>query len=80
VVDLYLERTDVAIRVGKLADSSLMARKIGETRRRIVASPAYLARHGTPATPEDLIHHNCLGFNHRSRRMEMIWRRFFDGA
>jgi DNA-binding transcriptional LysR family regulator len=71
VVDLYLDRTDVAIRVGKLADSNLMARRIGETRRRIVASPAYLARHGTPQTPEDLVHHNCLGFNFR--RAMPVW-------
>ncbi|MEA1675948.1 LysR family transcriptional regulator [Nitrospirillum sp. BR 11163] len=71
VVDLYLDRTDVAIRVGKLVDSNLMARKIGETKRRIVASPAYLKRHGTPKTPEDLVHHNCLGFNFR--RAMPVW-------
>lgn len=71
VVDLYLERTDVAIRVGKLQDSNLMARRIGETRRRIVASPAYLARHGVPTTPEDLVQHNCLGFNFR--RAKPVW-------
>ncbi len=71
VVDLYLDRTDIAIRVGKLQDSNLMARKIGETRRRIVASPAYLAKHGTPLTPEDLVHHNCLGFNFR--RANPVW-------
>ena len=73
VADLYLERTDIAIRVGKLADSNLMARKIGETRRRIVASAAYLARHGTPRSPEDLVHHNCLGFNFR--RAMPVWPR-----
>lgn len=71
VVDLYLERTDVAIRVGRLPDSTLMARRIGETRRRIVASPAYLARFGTPATPADLAGHNCLGFNFR--RANPVW-------
>ncbi|WP_157217905.1 LysR family transcriptional regulator [Flavisphingomonas formosensis] len=71
LVDLYLDRTDVAIRVGKLADSNLMARRIGETRRRIVASPAYLARHGKPQVPEDLAHHNCLGFNFR--RAMPVW-------
>ncbi|RRN63846.1 LysR family transcriptional regulator [Caulobacter sp. 602-1] len=71
VVDLYLDRTDIAIRVGKLQDSNLMARKIGETRRRIVASPTYLAKHGTPQTPEDLVHHNCLGFNFR--RANPVW-------
>ncbi len=71
VVDLYLDRTDVAIRVGKLQDSNLMARRIGETRRRLVASPAYLARHGTPQAPEDLMSHNCLGFNFR--RANPVW-------
>lgn len=71
VVDLYLDRTDVAIRVGKLPDSNLMARRIGATRRRVVASPAYLARHGTPHVPEDLVHHNCLGFNFR--RAMPVW-------
>lgn len=71
VVDLYLERTDIAIRVGKLRDSNLMARKLGETRRRIVASPAYLAKHGTPLTPGDLAGHNCLGFNFR--RANPVW-------
>lgn len=71
VVDLYLERTDVAIRVGRLPDSNLMARKIGTTKRRIVASPAYLARWGVPKTPEDLLRHNCLGFNFR--RANPVW-------
>lgn len=71
VVDLYLERTDVAIRVGRLPDSNLVARKIGETKRRIVASPAYLERRGVPETPEDLLHHNCIGFNFR--RANPVW-------
>jgi len=71
VVDLYLDRTDIAIRVGKLPDSNLMARKIGETKRCIVASPAYLERHGTPTTPEELVNHNCLGFNFR--RAMPVW-------
>lgn len=71
VVDLYLDRTDIAIRVGRLQDANLMTRKIGDTRRRIVASPAYLAQWGVPQTPEDLIHHNCLGFNFR--RIRPVW-------
>jgi len=65
MVDLYLDRTDVAIRVGALPDSSLPPRKIGETRSCIVASPSYPGRRGTPRTPEDLAAHNCLGFNFR---------------
>lgn len=71
VVDLYLDRTDVAIRVGPLPDSSLTARRIGQTRRRIVASPDYLARHGVPRTPEELTTHNCIGFNFR--RSNPVW-------
>lgn len=71
VVDLYLERTDVAFRIGRLQDSNLVARKIGTTRRRIVASPDYLARHGMPVTPEGLAAHNCLGFNFR--RSSAVW-------
>ena len=71
IVDLYLDRTDVAFRVGSLADSSLLARKIGVAHRKIVASPAYLDAHGTPVTIEDLDGHNCLGFNFR--RAAPVW-------
>lgn len=71
VLDPYLERTDVAIRVGGLSDSSLMARKIGETRRGIAAAPAYIARNGMPRTVDELIHHNCLGFNFQ--RSNTVW-------
>lgn len=63
IVDLLEERADIAIRSGDLPDSSLKARKLLETKRRIVASPDYLAAHGTPIEPRDLAHHNCLRFN-----------------
>ncbi|WP_134498978.1 LysR family transcriptional regulator [Microvirga pakistanensis] len=66
VIDLLEERADVAIRSGALRDSSLKARKILESRRVIVASPGYLATHGTPQAPDDLDQHNCLTFNFRS--------------
>ena len=59
-VDLIEEKIDVAIRLGRLASSSLIAKKIGEQRRLIVASPAYLAQRGRPKTPDDLLDHNCL--------------------
>lgn len=59
-VDLVKEGVDVAIRVGPLADSSLVARKIGTSRRVVVASPEYLIKHGFPKTPSDLKSHECL--------------------
>lgn len=77
LVDIAAGQADVAVRFGPLADSPLTARKLGETRRVIVASPAYLARHGTPQQPEDLHDHNCLSFNFR--RAEPIWPFCRDG-
>ena len=61
VVDLMEERADIAIRVGPLRESRLLARKLGESRMVVVAAPAYLADHGTPRTPADLAKHNMLG-------------------
>jgi len=60
VVDIVDEGIDVAIRIGRLADTSFMARKIGEDKRLICAAPAYLARHGTPLHPQDLARHVCI--------------------
>lgn len=74
VIDLVDQRTDVAIRVGNLRDSSLMARKLFENRRVIVASPAYLERHGLPTEPQDLMHHDCLRFNFRRSQDEWPFR------
>ncbi|KTT36482.1 LysR family transcriptional regulator [Pseudomonas rhizoryzae] len=65
VVDILAGQADVAIRFGQLADSPLTARPLGVTGQVVVASPAYLARHGTPQVPEDLLGHNCLRFNFR---------------
>ena len=71
IIDLYMERTDIAFRVGRLQNSTMMARRIGVARRKIVAAPAYLESHGMPQTIEDLWHHNCLGFNFR--RAAPVW-------
>ena len=60
VVDMVEEGVDIAIRIGRLADTSFMARKIGEDKRLICAAPAYLAHHGTPRRPEELTRHNCI--------------------
>nr|WP_314072274.1 LysR family transcriptional regulator [uncultured Roseococcus sp.] len=68
VVDLLAQRADLAIRMGALPDSGLVARKLGQSRAVVCASPAYLARRGTPATPAELAAHNCLGFNFRRGR------------
>lgn len=62
VAALIDEGIDVAVRIGELPDSSLVAQKVGVVRRILVASPAYLARRGTPAAPADLRHHTVIGF------------------
>jgi len=64
VVDILEQRTDVAVRAGPLKSSNLVARKLGQTRMMIVGAPAYLARHGTPLTPGELLAHNRLGPNY----------------
>jgi DNA-binding transcriptional LysR family regulator len=77
VVDLVEEGVDIAIRVGRLADSSFMARKIGEDVRLVCATPAYLARHGTPERPEELQRHNCIV--NRDRAHLNRWQFQIDG-
>ncbi|GHD24621.1 LysR family transcriptional regulator [Tianweitania populi] len=77
IADIAGGEADVAIRFGPLVDSALTARKLGTHRRIIVASPDYLARHGTPDVPEDLLRHNCLNFSFR--RAEPVWPFHKDG-
>ena len=60
VIDLVEEGIDIAVRIGRLTDTSFMARRIGEDRRLICAAPSYLANHGTPRRPEELARHNCI--------------------
>ncbi len=61
-VDLIEERADLAIRIGALPDSTLNARRLGASHIRVLAAPAYLEKHGLPATVEDLKAHRTLGF------------------
>lgn len=66
VVDLIEEGYDVAVRIGRLADSGLIARRLSTCRLVVCASPDYLARRGTPRTPPDLLEHNCLLYAYAS--------------
>jgi DNA-binding transcriptional LysR family regulator len=77
VIDLMAQRADVAIRMGNLPDSGLIARKLAESRRVICAAPSYLARKGTPQTPTDLRHHDCVTFNFK--RLQSSWPFRADG-
>lgn len=77
VIDLLAERTDVVVRAGPLKDSSLIARKLGETPMLIVAAPDYLQRVGEPASVSDLDRHTRIGFGY-PREIEG-WRFLCDG-
>jgi len=71
-LDLIDEGLDVAVRIGPLADSSLVARRVGEVRRVLVASPAYLAARGTPKKPAELVAHDTILGSTRPEASE--WR------
>lgn len=71
-VDLVEAGADVAVRVGELEDSSLVARRLARNRRILCASPDYLARAGTPEHPQDLASHNCLIYTRHHGNV--IWR------
>jgi len=62
IVDLIEQRTDLAIRIGSLRDSTLRARSLGSFRLRLLAAPAYLEVHGRPRRVEDLARHSLIGF------------------
>ncbi len=61
-VDLIEEGWDLAVRIGRLKDSSLVARRLAPCRTVVCAAPSYLKEHGTPETLDDLTQHNCLGY------------------
>ncbi len=62
IIDLLEHRTDIAIRIGALRDSSLHARTLGGSRQRVLASPGYLKKHGTPSGASQLGQHSLLGY------------------
>lgn len=71
-LDLIEDGIDVAVRIGHLSDSALLARRVGEVRRVVVASPGYLAQHGAPKTPAELTRHDTVFGSARSEALE--WR------
>jgi len=72
LIDLIGERVDIALRIGVLADSSLVARKLGSMARQLCASPAYLAERGWPAQPRDLLQHDWLGSKPANAGADML--------
>ena len=79
-IDLVEEAVDVAIRIGALQDSSLIARRLTQCQLRTVGAPSYFTRHGRPRKPEDLTEHNCLSFLIRDTGAVREWRFRRDGA
>ena len=73
-VNMVEERIDVAIRIGHLVDGDLRATKVGEVRRVACASPDYLARHGVPATPDELAAHDGITFRGFANAPEWRYR------
>ncbi len=74
IIDLVEEGFDLAIRLGKLDDSSLIARKITQTKLVVCAAPSYLEEHGVPKTPADLLNYNCLIYKPSSINDEWIFK------
>ncbi len=76
-VELQRDAVDVAIRMGPLHDATFRARKLGSSRKVVVAAPSYLVNRAAPQTPADLKHHNCINFNFRRSLDE--WPFMVDG-
>jgi DNA-binding transcriptional LysR family regulator len=74
VVSMIDEGIDVAVRIGHLRDSSLIAIRVGEVRRVVCASPQYLRRHGTPRTPAEISRHRCVRHTGLAPRSEWQFR------
>jgi DNA-binding transcriptional LysR family regulator len=74
LVNLIEEGMDVAVRIARLPDSSLVAIPVGKVRRVVCASPEYLRRRGTPRTPQDLREHDCIRHTGNARRADWQFR------
>lgn len=73
-VDVIEEGYDVSVRISDLPDSSLVARRLGPCRHVVVASPAYLEKHGTPTSPGELQHHNIVTFRYQESALHWHFR------
>lgn len=80
VIDLVEEGWDVAVRIARIADQNLIARKLGPCRLLVAAAPAYLARRGTPGTAAELSDHNCLGYTFSAAVGPDVWTFGADGG
>ncbi len=80
VVDLLEEGWDVSVRIGRIQDQTLMARKLAPCRLLVAGSPAYLAERGTPRTVAELSSHNCLGYTLSSALGPHRWSFGLDGS
>jgi DNA-binding transcriptional LysR family regulator len=78
-IDLVEEGVDIAVRLGQLQDSSLIARRLTGTRFSVVGAPDYFAKHGKPKRIDDLATHDCLAFTYLETRLVRPWR-FIDGG
>ncbi|ANG98745.1 hypothetical protein A8A54_19275 [Brucella pseudogrignonensis] len=78
MVDLIGEGVDVGVRLAHLPDSSLTAVRLGEVRKVFCAAPSYLAQHGSPVHPRDLVDHACIGLNDQGQHE--LWQYREDGV
>lgn len=74
VVDLIRQKFDLALRIGELSDSTMVAKRLFNVRMVMCASPAYLHQHGTPQSPHDLQQHRCLGYSQTSMPNPWLYR------
>ncbi|MGX9719904.1 LysR substrate-binding domain-containing protein [Stenotrophomonas acidaminiphila] len=81
-LDLISGETDLALRIGTLPDSNLIARKLGSLRTQVFASPAYIQRHGEPRHPQELQYHRTLAVRkqHQSQNNRFVWSLAEDGG
>nr|WP_282277122.1 LysR family transcriptional regulator [Stenotrophomonas sp. PS02297] len=82
MLDLISGETDLALRIGTLPDSNLIARKLGSLRTQVFASPAYIQRHGEPRHPDELQYHRTLAVRkqHQSQNNRFVWSLAEDGG